>query len=206
MEHATAYLLSPFRYFLHFYGDLRQCLEQLEAKWGGSGATTPADSSSSSSRLSVDDSPDALRQLRCLVKFVEERILPLRDGYLHPGPAGGLKQKIRFDDLFYLFKPGELAFRPSRDDPDNYRQSSITQSAWRVVGVRCPLPRYTYQTVNSARSAPGSLMMAGSSDWDQCFVVECYYIDFDGDEYCPVTKLFPIQPFDNERLVKQLPI
>jgi hypothetical protein len=210
----------PFRNFIHFYDELRQNLEELESKWGDSESTTPgeptgsiadradgADGRTLRTRIedtftSIDDCPTALRELRCLVRFIEDKILPLRDGYLRPG-SEGLKQKIHFDDLFYLFKPGEIIFHPSKDDADHHRRSSPTQSVWRVVGVRCPLPRFKYHNTNNIRVTRN----ASGSDWEsQNFVVECYYIDFNGDEYCPVSKMFQIQPFENERQISHLPV
>src|SRR5947207_9234419 len=52
--------------------------------------------------------PTALEDLRCYIKFVEERILPELKRYREV--SNSTRLKIRFDDLWYLFRSGDLIF------------------------------------------------------------------------------------------------
>ena len=39
-----------------------------------------------------------------------------------------------------------------------------------------------------------------------CFVIECFYIDFDGTEYGPVNKIVMIRRFEGEKDINSLPV
>ena len=53
------------------------------------------------------DSINALRDMRCYVRFVDEHIMPTMPISRIGGMGKGLPIKIRFDDLWFLFKPGQ---------------------------------------------------------------------------------------------------
>lgn len=200
----------PFRRFIHIQDKMKAILEDLETKFGTLESQTPNDPGSGdirprpnpldeSTKPAVDESLDALKDVRCFVKFIDEEIMPLYRQYREPGEEGG-KRRVRFDDLWYLFRPGDLAYCPNNGVSEKYQQSSIRQSAWRIFGVQSPTPRY------KLRNAEQKRYLQTSEDESDEFRIECYYIDFDGDEFCTVTEMFRIRPFEGELRINSLPI
>lgn len=108
------------------------------------------------------------------MKFVEEKLLP---DYHQFDSETSSKTKVRFDDLWYLFKIGDLVHIPSSAKEAHIARSSTQQTTWRVYSIRPGRPTFT---------------------------VYCYYIDFDGETYGPVSKGFDIEFFKGEKEVVKI--
>lgn len=136
------------------------------------------------------DSEEALSDLRCLVRFMDEFIKPVRDQLQQPG-----QRTVRFSELWHLFQPGQLIYVRDRDVP---------QKVWRVLqttgGRRYLRPPYPDEMVSNI--PPRKSRNNGYSD----FLLDCYSLDHDGSRFAPTFSSFPIPKFDDTLLIDSLPI
>ena len=159
------------------------------------------------------DSPDSLRDFRCLVEFIDQELRPTIDKF-----EDATHRKVYFSDLWHLFKPGEevltsLANKSgdliqeksngkdaSGPTPLVFRRGNERyQTAWRVLRTVNGRPNLTSGDEDDNEDDPPKVRM-------NAFQLRCYYIDFDGKRFCPVTHLFKIKPFEGLRDVNSLEI
>ena len=176
---------------------------------------SPNGATSRHSGIETTDSLEALRDLRCLVQFMEEDVKPLSDRFID-----GTCSKVRFEDLWYLFKPGDDILAPFDhvDDRKTLQSSEIQQitglnsiipetnrvdhgRVWRVVQVDGKPHRFCFCNDDEDRWCPPM-----TSKPLKPYVVQCYCVDHDEYRYGPVLKCFEIRPFQGERDIKSLEI
>lgn len=138
----------------------------------------------------VEDSKDVeeLEQLRCYIKFVDERILPFHHQFDREDSEK--PSKIRHIDLWHLFRLGELVHLPKPPGTDDSGTSATQQNLWRVYRI-------------SDVGVPLSEAHGSSPD---CFQVACYYLDYDGSRYGAIGMTFLIHPYTGERDITSLPV
>ncbi|KAK7744277.1 hypothetical protein SLS62_010304 [Diatrype stigma] len=147
-----------------------------------------------------------LNDLRCYIRFAEDQLLP-QYWLFHQGntPNGS---KIRFDDLWYLFRPGDFIYIPPRTlvkateteqkefsvqtGRNTLHQSWMQQKVWRLCYTQTP----------EAEVTPS----ADSTGDHESFRADCYYLDFDGMNYGAVERSFHIEYFEGEKNIKELEI
>ena len=142
----------------------------------------------------------SLRHLRCLADFIDQYIKPTMTQLQYATNSG----KIRFKDLWFLFQPGETIYMPLR-----LRQGPVSVNAamstpeifqerynliWRVTGVGGGRQNLTH-----AQSRDLALRKSNP------LKVNCYYIDFDGRYFCPITHTYSVVPFRGEMDISSLP-
>lgn len=136
------------------------------------------------------DSEEAMNDLRCLVRFMDEYIKPVRDQVQQPG-----QRTVRFSELWHLFQPGQLIYVRDRDVP---------QKVWRVLqttgGRRYLRPPYPDEIPTGM--PPRKSRNNGYSD----FLLDCYSLDYDGSRFAPTFNSFPIPKFDDTLLIDSLPV
>ena len=136
------------------------------------------------------DSEEAMNDLRCLVRFMDEFIKPMREQIRQPG-----QRFVRFSELWHLFQPGQLIYVRDRDVP---------QKVWRVLqttgGRRYLRPPYPDEMLNGM--PPRKSRNNGYSD----FLLDCYSLDHDGSRFAPTFNSFPIPKFDDAMLIDSLPV
>lgn len=215
--------IRPFSDLIFNHSKIRRELRVLEERWGlqdsldsshvqHAGSRTPNsmadttseyDAGNSCARYEVDDSPAALEALRCYVKFMDEEVMTFYTKFDHLA-EGPTAPKVRFHDLWYLFRIGELIYRPlgtgASKELDN---TSLGKRTWRCYGTRPPWGRYRDRIVPTEHRS-----YKGEDDTSErsSFGVHCYYIDYTGDEFCVVTETFEIPIFKGERSIKSLPV
>lgn len=127
-------------------------------------------------------SPITLLHMRCLTKLLDDIVCARRE-YL----ASSECEKITFSDIWYLFQPGEEVI------------DQANKQAYRVLRVSMPkhkvIPPYLFVRSSNSEDAK-----------EKPAIIQCLYIDFDGENLGPVTKTFEIPRFDTDKLVKSLPI
>ncbi|PTB69277.1 hypothetical protein BBK36DRAFT_1186644 [Trichoderma citrinoviride] len=130
----------------------------------------------------ITKSPTALVHLRCLLDFIESDISK-RLEYL----SGPQCRKILFSDLWLLFRPGMEVI--GSDGKQAYRVIGVSSANHRAAS---PWERWYSNAQDKRRSLP--------------FNITCIYIDFDGKNLGPVTKVFYFKKFEGEKEVTLLEV
>ena len=149
------------------------------------------------------NSAEAMRDLRCLVQFMDEEIGD-PDRYRKPDPP----TRILFRDLWYLFQPGDEVYIPihARSVKDQ-RQSETAQK----TSGRSQHKRYqdTFKVLNVWGGRPN--LRSGDDDTGIApkqkvnpFWIECYYLDFNGKRFAATSHNFFINPFEGEKDITNL--
>ncbi|KAI1774299.1 hypothetical protein F4818DRAFT_419531 [Hypoxylon cercidicola] len=166
-------------------------------------ATSQADNENNDneSLLSVDsnaedldtimDSPEALRDMRCYVNFIENEIMPLHNQFDGTGA-----EKVKFDDLWSLFRVGDLIYMPAAGET-----AGRYHEVWRIYRTEVPVPEPSY---------PSKMEWEFSDELQQdkkaTFNIFAYYIDHDGNSFGAVRHKFELQYFASERLIESLEV
>ena len=132
------------------------------------------------SRLTIDESREAVNDFRCLVSFIDDYINPLRNYLKNP-------EFVQFQELWYLYPLGSLIF---------VKEKRFPQKIWRVIqacgGRKYFRPDNDHEIDWIGKYSP--------------FVLNCYYLDYDGSRFVRVFHKFEIDRFTEWRLVSSLPI
>ncbi|KAL9115248.1 MAG: hypothetical protein Q9227_001042 [Pyrenula ochraceoflavens] len=204
-------MLRPFKFLIHFESQIKDSISMLQDQIDKSTAALSHGemklSSSSQPTASIQEDSAAFQQfenrrmtvqhMQCLVRFIEEYIKPTT-GRLDNNEDG----KIRFSDLWYVFRPGDNIYIPLRLPRGPVSVDAVTTTPemiqsrynmmWRCAGTGGGRPN-----LSSAQSRSASLK-------PNPFKVNCFYIDFDGKYFCPVSHTFSIMPFKGERDITSL--
>jgi hypothetical protein len=206
--------IRPFSALIYFQSRMKEALRDLESRFLQEGATpaatrghtpNPTDAGSSprtGDEHSVDNSPAALAILRCYVDFIDREIMPLYTQFDRLGVNDNAQ--VRFSDLHYLFRTGELIYRQlTSDNPGqiHFRIGDIGERLWRVYGLRSCDAQYQI-----APSDHRKYDVQDRGEELEAFVVRAFYLEYTGEEFCTVTKSFSILPYSGLRKVTALPI
>ncbi|RAK98859.1 uncharacterized protein BO80DRAFT_411447 [Aspergillus ibericus CBS 121593] len=164
----------PFHALAYFHEGMKQKLEQLESEQKESHATNSA----------------TIDEMRCYVTFVEERILPLWKRFEQV--TKNTPNKVRYDELSLLFRPGDLVFVPSVATSTKARHQSAIQNVFRLASLR---PEdHMWQTDPGGWFVPNSL-----ARWS------IYCFDHDGEDLRVIWQSLEIPHFSGEQDVTALP-
>ncbi|KAB2572574.1 hypothetical protein DBV05_g8736 [Lasiodiplodia theobromae] len=236
--------LQPYKSFLYYEDSIMTAMDELEVPLSAkptSGQcaentavrkTSKAESESftasrQSSIPSVWDSSDdgkGVEDLKCLIAFIKLGVKPFL-----PNFENG---KIRFQQLWHLFKPGDNVFlnldalttqesmnsvdRDSRPVPRSQKthtdRRGMYQVAWRILQIKGGRP------VLRSRfgSLKGRYMRQFGGDYDEekkamtqveytPFHCSMYYLDFDGSAFIVRSDQFVINSFEGEQEITSLP-
>lgn len=211
-DNDTKTFSRPFRCFIRVQskmqeelGKMKEYLRHQAVKCEGNIASTPANDTK---RLPLDiyerdlniayiaELPDAVDQIQCFIKFVEDRIIPDFQSYseFHKRPS----HQVHYEDLWYIFRPGDLLYTPNHNAVHSRSRDAVTtQTIWRIFDVSLPGP---YKEALAPRDDTSSEV--GGIRYD--FNVQCYYIDYDGTEFCPINSSFQLERYDGGREVTSL--
>ncbi|CAG8919072.1 unnamed protein product [Penicillium salamii] len=128
----------------------------------------------------------ALKHLRCLLQFLDEDIKPKRDYLLR---SEG--RKVFFSDLWYVFRPGMEVI--SSDGKQAYRIIQVKSARHRVI------PQWKRFHQSSSDDKEGKKPEAP-------FSLHCVYIDFDGKNLGPVSKVFEFKRFEGQQDITSLEV
>ena len=138
----------------------------------------------------LGEDEDALNELTCFMDFMESRIMPGARRYRDQ--SSPLPDTIRYEDLWYLFKPGDLVY-VTRDTSgrDRFRATSSSHQVVRII--------QTCLTSTSSIIPPMGMIYEPS--WS--FIT--HFIEHDGTCYSPRNFIFPpIPPFRGKMKVTDL--
>ncbi|PWY96443.1 AAA family ATPase [Aspergillus sclerotioniger CBS 115572] len=165
----------PFHALAYFHRGMKQKLEKL--------VSDQQESDAASDSTAIDE-------MRCYVTFVEERILPLWKRFEHV--TRSTPNKIRYDELSFLFRPGDLVYVPSVATSTKARHQSAIQNVFRLASLR---PEdHMWQTDPGGWFVPNSL-----ARWS------IYCFDHDGEELRVIWQSLEIPHFSGEQDVTALP-
>lgn len=136
------------------------------------------------------DSAEALRDMRCYINFIDNEVMPLYTRF-----DGSTTDRVKFDDLWYLFRPGDLIYMPAAcESGGRYHE------VWKVYNVQAPQPDVSYNSTGWEFFGDEFLGVDDNSR----FKISAYYIDHDGSSFGAVKCKFEIDSFVGERQIDSL--
>ncbi|SPO07769.1 related to TOB3 (member of AAA-ATPase family) [Cephalotrichum gorgonifer] len=141
---------------------------------------------------SLMDSPEALRDMRCYVNFVDTEIIPL-----HARFDDSSAERVKFDQLWSLYRPGDLIYMPSSGET-----GGRYHEVWRIYRTKAPEPETTTQSSKWEFFADD----LQGNDSDSKFKISAYYVDHDGSKFGAVRRKFEIESFVGEREITSLEV
>lgn len=139
----------------------------------------------------------ALRRLRLLVKFIDEQV----NGPLAKLKKAGRHQQVFFADLYHFFAPGDEVYK--------FHGSGTNElvSAYRVLQVTGGR-RFNFRRKSGDEDDAPELALSNEirGALGSPLVITCIHIDFDGEEFGPVTTQFPIREYTSKRSTTSLPV
>ncbi|GAP92385.1 putative cell division cycle ATPase [Rosellinia necatrix] len=140
----------------------------------------------------IMDSVEALRDMRCYVKFIDEEIMPQYNQY-----NGTSAERVKFDDLWSLFRVGDLICMPAAGET-----AGRYHEVWRIYRIELPTPEAGYP------SSGWEFFMdeLQQNNKKETFNIFAYYIDHDGNNFGAVRHTFNISSFPGERLIESLEV
>lgn len=207
----------PFLFFIENYAKINAKLEAFESQRRPS-ATQNAILSQGEA-LNSDISRTA-EELRCFCDFVKKYIMPKYEALQDDSFAR--RQKIIYDDLYFIFRPGELIYVPASTahpeevlDQSANRGSAARQTIFRFKYLfkskDTPLQppgrvlRYLDDAVDETHAAKSRRPKDGAGIVLETWVAGCYYIEFDGERYGALNTDFRIPIFHEARHITELP-
>ncbi|PNP50335.1 hypothetical protein THARTR1_09043 [Trichoderma harzianum] len=174
---------------------------------------------------SLFNDTDTLAEMRLYIKFIDEQVMPeylrFQDEDMTAAPT-----KIRWDMLWYLFKPGDLVYVPNLNSGVRARipmgWDGVFQRLQAGFGDGPMEPTsssssnhntrgsHTDQMVWRIYRAPFKQSIIDGCTCDTCMKMEstwsigCYHIDYDGQNYRAVGRTIEIPSFEGEREITQL--
>ncbi|KAI9823114.1 MAG: hypothetical protein M1826_000265 [Phylliscum demangeonii] len=165
--------------------------------------STVAAAKNKTSKDASDDlvgSLEALKDLQCLIDFMDQRIAPVVERFRNRS-----RRSVQFHELWLLFKAGDLIYCPRRADlaqkeDDAAPSDAVNQGRYQIAfkifhvdGGRAKLSRK--DNVGDQPSLKDRL---------NPFQIWSYYVDYDGENYGAVGNYTTIQPFEGERQICSL--
>ncbi|KAI0553498.1 hypothetical protein F4679DRAFT_474234 [Xylaria curta] len=139
----------------------------------------------------IMDSVEALRDMRCYVKFIDDEIMPLHDQY-----DGTTAERVKFDNLWSLFRVGDLICMPAGGET-----AGRYHEIWRIYRVELPKPEAVYPSYGWE-----FFMDEVENHKKETFNIFAYYVDHDGNNLGAVRHTFQIGMFPGERLIESLEV
>lgn len=137
------------------------------------------------------DSTEALRDMRCYVNFVDQEIMPLYHKF-----DGNSATDVRYDDLWSLFRVGDLIYFPSAGET-----GGRYHEVWRIYRVESPEVDISYPKAGGEFYADEFQEVKNEG-----FKIYAYYIDHDGTGFGAVRHTFEIENFPGERSIDSLEV
>ncbi|KAI1390640.1 uncharacterized protein F4822DRAFT_393870 [Hypoxylon trugodes] len=176
--------------------------EDAKDKESGSQGEDDDEDDDAESLLSVDsnaedldtamDSPEALRDMRCYVNFIDKEVMPLHNRFEGTGA-----DRVKFDDLWSLFRVGDLIYMPATGET-----AGRYHEVWRVYRVEIPEVEAAYPSKLEWEFFSDELRQ----DKKAKFTIFAYYIDHDGNSFGAVRHKFELESFSGERLIESLEV
>lgn len=196
--------VRPFSFLLHYQTGMREEAIALEKR-------LRTGELSGDSPTELQHQRAALAELQIYVEFVEQKLVPEHQRWKSYQPAQATEQpsRARFEDLWYLFEPGELVYIPPNASRI-FKDLSAYQPIGRVYRVQQPTlesqSRNPKQALHSILKSASQTETFKESTRDS-FNVAAYHLEFDGDQWGAVSRpAVVISRFEGEKEVSNLPV
>ena len=184
-------------------GTINSILENARTDHGSNGAGLLEHSESTEEDRRYASAVRLKSQLECLVQFMDEDMKELLS--VKQRLSEGTLQNIAFEYLWLLFKPGDLIYTGSTQRRA-YRVLHVTGGrAILDIGEQAPLNRRNSMQPTRSWEQHEDQDLPFSHAKNTPFVIDAFYIDFDGDGFGPVPRRFVIQEFEGEHPIDTLP-
>lgn len=157
--------------------------------------------------------------MKCYIEFMDTRILPLYTTFEKADYNSPIK--VRYSDLWYLFRHGELLFgRQTRGSEgsqaipksigdnsgsDDRLSAAADVQLWRVFHIRNS--GLDWEVDDLAEKTTGKLHRdRHTEESDKHTGIDTYYIDFNGKGFAPVLRTRAVFWYEGERDVTSLPV
>jgi hypothetical protein len=215
-------LIHPFKPLIVYENDLRRYIADMQEKLRvleevrreeSAEADDPNESelrmeskTDENPALEIEKARRTVQEMECLLDFMDNDMSELlqickqmRDQSL---------QKISFENLWLVFRPGTIAISPDPTSDHNDRAYQILHATGGRTILDVDNNSRSEGLDNSEdldyNSHDGYAIMSSRECTD--FVVDCFYLDFDGASYGPRPQKFVISEFTGERDVLSLPL
>jgi hypothetical protein len=224
--HKPHTFLRPFKILIHFRQEMEEEFLQLKAKFDqgtlseDSGALSPLvpETNVTEDNITKDlllhteqGTLKAYEEMKCYVEFVETRLMPKYRMF----ESGDNKKpvKVHYDDLWYLFRPGETVYEPC-DTKAKTKNLGIAENMNPHSEASVPsLWRVHYMTTDAVlwglddlEVDPDGDLLRDLEDDYKGTMISVYYIDFDGKSYSGVSHNFTIEHYTGEKDITALPL
>lgn len=169
------------------------------ADGGGSPLDVEEDEGEDEQYQRVANCPKALECLRAYVKYIDHKIMP--DYRRFETLDVNSNAVVRFSDLWFLFRTGELVYRQVEGELPDRRDFRTGKHIWKAHKIISVPERIAMSATDDTEIRDSAV----GNDND-AFTIECFYIDYTGEEFCVVTKTFEIEQYSGEVPVNSLPI
>ncbi|KAM5349960.1 hypothetical protein ACJ41O_006465 [Fusarium nematophilum] len=146
-----------------------------------------------------------LNQLRLLDDFVKTELAPYLD--LQDSIKDGTLEKVSFEDLWFLFSPGDILYFKNRGHDQLCTAYSVTggqQRKWTPTGDQTARSHPFYD--NPGVKLDSTMMIKlGRGTWSP-LTVDHYIMEFDGHLIGPLDGREQIKHYAGERMITDLPI
>ncbi|KAH8658397.1 hypothetical protein BX600DRAFT_384601 [Xylariales sp. PMI_506] len=145
----------------------------------------------------IDDMMDSItgqQEMRCYVDFVDQEIMPMYHKFDRISSKDS-ENRVMFDDLWYLFRVGDLVFMPSTGDP-----TGRYHELWKIYRIFTPEPVYSYPQYDLSWMLGDEIPV----DDNRVVTLYLYYIDHDGTSFGAVRHKIDIKWFPGEREIRSL--
>lgn len=225
--HKPHTFLRPFKIFIHFRQEMEEEYLRLKTKFtqgmlGEESESGELPSQTSQTNVAEETnakdlllhtekgSLQAYEEMKCYIEFVETRIFPNYRMFETVDPKKPVK--VRYDDLWYLFRPGETVYEPGdakaksdsgiAENLNPHSQESVP-SLWRVWLITPDIIRWE---VDDLEAEPEGDLVRDFQTKYKGTKIQVYYIDFDGKSYSGVGYNFIIEHYSSEKDITALPI
>lgn len=186
-------ILRPFKQLVYYETHMKSLLNKLETALDATSSLTgTADFDTFMSRFKIlkdhktplnlwsfEDFVLYTKELRCVANFMDNFIQPARRR---------LKTEtdmVSFSELWFLFPECSHIFA---------KGFGIAQKVWRII-----------QRTGGRREMNPKQGRLPTPRYDR-FIIDCYFIDYNGSRFFPVYGRFEIEPFEGRKAVTSLPV
>ncbi|KAH7031628.1 uncharacterized protein B0I36DRAFT_431682 [Microdochium trichocladiopsis] len=109
--------------------------------------------------------------------------------------------RIRFENIWMLFKPDDVMYTPSRSPGPKPRPDRVARPGNIIITkTGRPVPQaYKIVAVTGGRPVANPKPFQSKAANNTCLEIVVYYMDFDGLKFNSVTDIFVVAPFEGER-------